>query len=166
MAVDVIVIRHVFYKHSLSYTNAFFFILSSQILGYGLVGIMRRFLVWPSAMIWPANLIYCALFRILHSDNADDENLNTSRWTMSRLSFFYIAFFFQFLWYWIPGYICPVLSYFSIVCMIYPNNIVLSQITGVNGLGLGSFELNWNSWVAFLGSPIVVPFWYKDFLFL
>jgi hypothetical protein len=46
--------------------------------------------------------------------------------------------------------------------MIFPNNIIISQITGVNGLGFGSFELNWNSWVAFLGSPIVVPFWYKN----
>jgi hypothetical protein len=157
MAVNVVAIRRIFYKHSTTYINGLFFVLSSQMLGYGLAGLMRRFLVWPAAMIWPANLIYCALFRILH--NNEDDNLNTSRWTMSRLHFFYLAFFFQFLWYWIPGYLCPVLSYFSLFCMIYPNNIVVSQITGVNGLGLGSFELNWNSWVAFLGSPIVVPFW-------
>jgi hypothetical protein len=165
MAIDVVAIGRIFYKHSISFTNSLFFILSSQILGYGVVGIMRRFLIWPAAMIWPGNLVFCALFRALHSDeeyNKNDNNLNTSRWTISRLNFFYVSLFFQFLWYWIPGYICPVLSYFSLFCMIYPHNIIISQITGVNGLGLGSFELNWNSWVAFLGSPIVVPFWYKN----
>jgi len=156
---DVIITQRVFYKHSISYANGLFFILSSQLLGYGLVGMMRKFLVWPAAMIWPKTLIDTALFRILHSNEEDDETVNTSRWKISRFDFFYIAFLLQFLWYWIPGYICPVLSYFSLFCMIYPHNIIVSQITGVNGLGFGSFELDWNSWVAFLGSPIVVPFW-------
>jgi hypothetical protein len=169
MSTEVIVILRVFYKHSIGYFNGLFFVISSQILGYGLVGVMRRFLVWPAAMIWPENLMYCALFRTLHGDdevNNDDEKLNTSHWKCSRFKFFYLAFFFQFLWYWIPGYICPLLSYFSLFCVIYPKNILVSQITGVRGLGLGSFELNWNSWVAFLGSPIVVPFWYDNYLFV
>jgi hypothetical protein len=30
-------------------------------LGYGLVGVCRRWLVWPAAMIWPSNLVNCAL---------------------------------------------------------------------------------------------------------
>jgi hypothetical protein len=162
MAVNVVAIRGIFYKYSTSYATGLFFVLSSQMLGYGLAGLFRRFLVWPAAMIWPGNLIYCALFRTLNIDDEYDKTLNTSRWKMSRLKFFYLAFFFQFLWYWIPGYICPVLSYFSLFCVIFPNNIIISQITGVNGLGFSSFELNWNSWVAFLGSPIVVPFWYKN----
>jgi hypothetical protein len=43
--------------------------------------------------------------------------------------------------------------------MLKPENVVLSQLTGINGLGIGSIELDWNAWVAFLGSPIIVPFW-------
>ena len=166
MGIHVITIQRAFYKHSISYLNGLFFILSSELLGFGLVGLMRRFLVWPAVMVWPGVLIQSALFRILHNVDENDDNFNTSRWKMSRYNFFYTALFFQFLWYWIPGYICPVLSYFSLFCMIYPNNIIISQVTGVNGLGLGSLELNWNSWVAFLGSPIVVPFWYENYLYL
>lgn len=30
-------------------------------LGYGLAGICRRWLVWPAAMIWPSDLVNCAL---------------------------------------------------------------------------------------------------------
>lgn len=163
MAVNVVAIRSVFYNYPTNYAIGLFFVISSQLFGYGLAGLFRRFLVWPSAMIWPGNLISCALFRVLHSDIDNDSELNTSRWTMSRLKFFYLAFLFQFLWYWIPGYICPILSYFSFFCVLFPHNIIVSQITGVNGLGIGSSELNWNSWVAFLGSPIVVPFWYLKF---
>ncbi|CDW98493.1 hypothetical protein, partial [Sporisorium scitamineum] len=32
------------------------FVLSSQIIGVGLAGLCRRFLVWPASMIWPQNL--------------------------------------------------------------------------------------------------------------
>lgn len=142
---------------------AIIFVVTSQILGYGMAGIMRKFLVWPAAMIWPANLVNCALFRTLHNDKNDDDgntdNTEKKRWNMSRLRFFFFAFLFQFLWYWFPGYIFPVLSLFSWICMIKPDNIILSQVTGINGLGIGSIELDWNAWVSFLGSPIVVPFW-------
>ncbi|CAF4329136.1 unnamed protein product, partial [Adineta steineri] len=43
--------------------------------------------------------------------------------------------------------------------MLKPDNILVSQLTGINGLGIGSIELDWNAWVSFLGSPIIVPFW-------
>jgi hypothetical protein len=125
-----------------------------------MAGMMRKFLVWPGAMIWPANLVNCALFRTLHNDKEDEDNTEEKpRWKMTRLRFFFFAFLFQFLYYWFPGYIFPVLSLFSWICMIKPDNILLSQLTGINGLGIGAIELDWNAWVSFLGSPIVVPFW-------
>lgn len=145
----------------MNYGIGILFVITSQTLGYGMAGIMRRFLVWPAAMIWPANLVSCALFRTLHDNTEEDMNSQStkSRWRMSRFRFFFLAFLCQFLWYWFPGYIFPLLSLFSWICVIKPDNIILSQLTGVNGLGLGSLELDWNAWVSFLGSPIVVPFW-------
>jgi hypothetical protein len=166
MAIQVITIQRIFYKHSVSYVISLLFVLSSQTLGYGMAGIMRKFVVRPAAMIWPSNLATCALFRVLHNDENEERQGNETNATtitsrrMSRSQFFYIIFFLQCLWYWIPGYICPILSFFSLLCYIDPTNIILSQVTGVNGLGLGSFELDWNAWVSFLDSPIVVPFWY------
>ncbi len=153
-----------FYKRSLHPIIGILFVVTSQTLGYGIAGIMRKFLVWPAAMVWPTNLVNCTLFRTLHDDDDNDHDSKEighkkPRWTMSRLRFFFLASFFQFLWYWFPGYIFPVLSLFSWLCMIKPDNVILSQVTGINGLGLGSIELDWNAWVAFLGSPIVVPYW-------
>ena len=131
-----------------------------------MAGIMRKYVVWPAAMVWPSTLINCAVFRALNSEDNYEVDSNSDNVTimcrkMSRSRFFYLMFFFQILWYWIPGYICPILSAFSLICYIDPKNVVLSQLTGVNGLGLGSFQLDWNSWVSFLDSPIVVPFWYN-----
>lgn len=164
MAIQVITIQRIFYKRSISYIISLLFVLSSQTLGYGMAGMMRKFVVRPAAMIWPSNLPTCALFRVLHNEENEEPqdneiNARTMRPRMSRSRFFYMIFFFQFLWYWIPGYICPVLSLFSLLCSIDPTNTVLSQVTGVNGLGLGSFEFDWNALVSFLDSPIVVPFW-------
>ncbi|CAF0916062.1 unnamed protein product [Adineta steineri] len=163
-AIDVLTALRIFYKRTLHPLLGIIFVITSQILGYGIAGIMRKFLVWPSAMIWPANLVNCALFRTLHEDregvDINEEGGNTeSRWKMSRLRFFFLASFCQFLWYWFPGYIFPVVSLFSWLCMLKPDNILVSQLTGINGLGIGSIELDWNAWVSFLGSPIIVPFW-------
>ena len=170
----MITIQRLFYKRTINPGIAIVFVVTSQILGYGMAGIMRKFLVWPAAMIWPANLVNCALFRTLHNDKEEESQeqkeeiiegeekkptTKKQRWTMSRLRFFFLGFLFQFLWFWFPGYIFPVLSLFSWICMIKPENIILSQLTGINGLGLGAIQLDWNAWVSFLGSPIVVPFW-------
>ncbi|CAF3957162.1 unnamed protein product [Adineta steineri] len=158
-AIDVLTIQRLFYKRTMHPGMAIIFVITSQILGYGMAGIMRKFLVWPAAMIWPSNLVNCALFRTLHNDKEDPSTDDKPRWTMTRLRFFAVAFICQFIYYWFPGYIFPVLSLFSWICMIKPNNVVLSQLTGINGLGIGSIELDWNAWVSFLGSPIVVPYW-------
>ena len=39
---------------------------STQLLGLSLASLTRRFLVWPSSMIWPSNLPYCAMLNSLH----------------------------------------------------------------------------------------------------
>ena len=65
----------------------------------------------------------------------------------------------QFIFYWFPGYIIPVLSGFSWICMIKQSNYVLAQLTDYRGLSLGSFSVNWYSLTYFLSTPLVVPRW-------
>jgi hypothetical protein len=65
----------------------------------------------------------------------------------------------QFIFYWFPGYIMPVLSGLSWICIIKPDNYLLAQLTDYRGLSLGSFSLNWYSITFFLNSPLVVPRW-------
>ena len=67
-AVDIIVIQSVFYKEDFGFLANFLLILTTQMLGYGMAGVLRRYLVYPAAMIWPANLVQVALFNTLHQD--------------------------------------------------------------------------------------------------
>ncbi|CAF1363363.1 unnamed protein product [Didymodactylos carnosus] len=43
--------------------------------------------------------------------------------------------------------------------MISSNNAILGQLTGYNGLGMGSLVFNWKTLTQDLGSPVLVPRW-------
>ncbi|CAF0967771.1 unnamed protein product [Adineta steineri] len=155
--IQAIAVQRVYYNYYLHHFNAIIFMITFQLFALSIAGILKRYLVWPGAMIWPKTLMTCCVIRTLH--NEDETELNQSRWTMSRFKFFWLMLLFQFLWYWFPGYIFPLLASFSFVCMIAPNNLIFSQITGANGLSIGALQFDWNAWVSFLDSPIFVPFW-------
>ncbi|KAF9354548.1 hypothetical protein BGX34_010954, partial [Mortierella sp. NVP85] len=56
-AVDITVIQKAFYGQDFGFLANFLLILCTQMLGYGMAGVLRRYLVYPAAMIWPANLV-------------------------------------------------------------------------------------------------------------
>ncbi|EJD48017.1 OPT-domain-containing protein [Auricularia subglabra TFB-10046 SS5] len=151
--------------------------LSVQLLGYGLAGITRRFLVYPASCIWPANMGTIALNRAFHKD----KNLPANGWRMSKLRFFGLAFTFMFFYFWFPNMIFPALSYFNWMTWIAPNNVDLANITGsITGLGVNpfpTFDWNWmysdpiitplfsniNQYVGiWLSIPMVVGIWYSN----
>ncbi|KAG0204416.1 hypothetical protein BGX28_003632 [Mortierella sp. GBA30] len=152
-AVDIIVIQRVFYKQDFGFLANFLLILTTQLVGYGLAGILRRYLVYPAAMIWPSNLVTVALFNTLHRR----ENLAPGQWT--RQKFFAVFSIVSFCYYWIPAYIFPVLTSLTLLCYIKPSSVMLSQLTGSHGLGMGVLSLDWNTITAFLGSPLITPWW-------
>jgi hypothetical protein len=155
--IELLFIQRLYYTYDLNHFNSILFLITIHFFAISISGILKRYLVWPASMIWPKVLMSCSLIRTLI--NEDGFNNEKSRWKMSRSKFFWLMVLFQFLWYWFPGFIFPLLSFFSFICMIAPNNIIFSQITGANGLGLGALEFDWNAWVAFFDSPILVPFW-------
>lgn len=152
-AVDIIVIQRVFYDQDFGFVANLLLILTTQMLGYGMAGILRRYLVYPAAMIWPANLVTVALFNTLHRR----EELGPGVWT--RQKFFAVFLIISFCYYWIPAYIFPVITSLTLLCYIDPSSIVLSQLTGSHGLGIGVVALDWNTITAFLGSPLITPWW-------
>ncbi|OAQ25444.1 oligopeptide transporter [Linnemannia elongata AG-77] len=152
-AVDITVIQKVFYGQDHGFLANWLLILTTQTLGFGMAGVLRRYLVYPAAMIWPANLVQVAMFNTLHKE----EDLLPGQW--SRFKFFCVATVVMFFYQWIPGFIFPVLSSIVWVCWIDPKNPVLSQIGGRKGMGLGAISLDWNEIVGYLGSPLVVPWW-------
>ncbi|EGV65653.1 hypothetical protein PSN45_003569 [Yamadazyma tenuis] len=117
--------------------------LSTNFLGFGFAGIMRRFAVYPTKSIWPTVLPTCALNAALCRPEKK-ENING--WTISRYYFFLAAFSFSFVYYWLPEYLMQFLSTFNWITWIKPTNQTLAEITGsVGGLGFNPFPtFDWN----------------------
>lgn len=61
--------------------------ISTLCTGYGLAGLMRRFLVWPAAMIWPGNLVNATFFHVLHDDKLGDP-VKKNTWRIGRYQWF------------------------------------------------------------------------------
>ncbi|GJJ12039.1 hypothetical protein Clacol_006280 [Clathrus columnatus] len=67
-AMNTIVVAEQFYRVRLGTGFTFTLILATQLAGFGLAGLARRFLVWPASMIWPSNLVVCLGMGILTFD--------------------------------------------------------------------------------------------------
>ncbi|KAI9503109.1 oligopeptide transporter OPT family [Coemansia spiralis] len=153
--IDVITIKKMWYKSDMGFGPSVLFVLTSQIMGYSFAGFSRRFLVYPAAMIWPANLISVALFRTFHE-------IQNFGGRFSRTQVFWMCFAGSFLWYFIPGVIFPALSFLAILCFIAPHNIYANQLgDAMHGVGMLNFTLDW-SYIssAYTLSPIAIPWVY------
>ena len=116
-----------------------FLILSTQMLGFGVAGILRKTLVYPSKMFYPANLPTASLLENLHRDKGE---------TQKKMRVFYIAFAVLFVWQAFPTYIMPVLSGVSIFCLTNQHSLMVTNIFGGSmaneGLGLLALSFDWN----------------------
>ncbi|KAG6373666.1 OPT oligopeptide transporter [Boletus reticuloceps] len=155
-ATDIVAVQRVYYQQTYSFWYQWMLVMSTQLLGFSIGGILRRFLVQPPSMIWPANLVTCALFNTLHSQSYVGMG---TRGGISRERFFLYAWIAGMCWYFVPGYLFQALSYFSWVCWIAPNDIVVNQLFGyVHGLGMSLITFDWAQ-ISYIGSPLATPFW-------
>ncbi len=157
-ATDVLLTQRLFYKQTFGWAFQLLFGISTLCTGYGLAGLARRFLVWPAAMIWPADLVNCAMFYSLHDHSPSDPS-RTNGWSIGRYRLFLIISVSAFVWYWFPGWIFKGLSYFSIVCWIWPNSTVANKLFGgMHGYGLVPISFDWTVISGYVGSPLIPPF--------
>ncbi|KAK3830327.1 MAG: OPT family small oligopeptide transporter [Linnemannia gamsii] len=190
-AVDIVILQKKYYEDDQGFIAGFMLVLTTQVTGFSLAGVLRKFLVRPASMIWPANLVTVALFRTLHesSEENDDDDSNQAhvegqgdgdqghemrsgqglesrvldtirknRRKTTRLQYFAYVSLGSFIYYWFPNYIFPTLTAFSILCWINPKNVILSQLTGSNGLGIGTISFDWATSTSAL-APLVTPWW-------
>ncbi|KAJ5933993.1 hypothetical protein N7454_006322 [Penicillium verhagenii] len=131
-------------------------LLSTQLMGLGFSGLLRRFVVYPIEAIWPNILPTLALNRALL---VPEKKETINGWTISRYKFFFLVFGGMFVWFWFPGYIFTALSYFGWMTWIAPNNFNLNMITGsMNGLGFNPISsLDWNV-ISVYSYPLTYPF--------
>ena len=108
-ALNAIVVSEVFYKIVFGYWFSLTLVLATQLTGFGLAGLCRRFLVWPASMVWPQNLVACTLLNTLHAEDEDDgigmyggvPGGGTKG--ITRLRFFMITMTAAFFFFFLPG---------------------------------------------------------------
>jgi hypothetical protein len=96
-AMNAIVVGEFNYGYKTDYWFGLILVLATQLTGFGIAGLCRRFLVWPASMIWPQNLVVCTLLNTLHAE--DDEGTSG----MSRYRFFMYVSVAAFFWTFMPG---------------------------------------------------------------
>ncbi|KAJ4759090.1 oligopeptide transporter [Rhynchospora pubera] len=149
-AVGIVNIIKAFYHRRISFFAGWLLIITTQVLGYGWAGLMRKYVVEPAHMWWPSTLVQVSLFRALHEKEQN---------RMSRSKFFLITLICSFTWYTIPGYFFPTLTSISWLCYIFKHSVTAQQLgSGMKGLGLGAFSLDWSAVSSFLFSPLISPF--------
>ncbi|ODQ79362.1 hypothetical protein BABINDRAFT_161768 [Babjeviella inositovora NRRL Y-12698] len=131
-------------------------IFSTQCLGFGFAGIMRKVCIYPVRSIWPTILPTLALNRALLKP---EKREIINGWRISKYNFFWIFSGASFLYFWIPNYLFGAVSTFNWLTWIKPMNFNLAAITGsVLGLGLNPIPtFDWN--IINFNSALVIPFY-------
>lgn len=128
--------------------------LSTQFLGFGIAGLGRSLLVYPTQNLFMVTFPNLAMNRsFLTPDSAEPVN----GWRMKRSVFFGIFFMGIFIYQWVPSYLAQFLSTFNWMTWIAPNNFNLAAITGTaDGLGLNPIStFDWT--VLNFAMPLVTP---------
>ncbi|KAF5345680.1 hypothetical protein D9758_013051 [Tetrapyrgos nigripes] len=147
LAISVFAADELYYNIQPNIAVGIFTLIGSQLIGYGLGGMMRAFLVYPTYIVYPSLLPTVQLFDALHRG----KKIFMQK---KRVKFFWGVFVAIFIWEWFPEYIAPLLTGFSIFCLAAQNSPWVSRIFGLmartggaagnEGLGMFALSLDWN----------------------
>ncbi|KAL0080366.1 OPT family small oligopeptide transporter [Phycomyces blakesleeanus] len=130
--------QQLYYTESPSAAGGIFLLFATQIVGYGIAGQLRPFLVYPSQMIWPTSLPTVSFLKTFNTPGNENKTL---------IRFFFIIFFGIFVWEIVPQYMFPLLGGVSIR--------IFGGVQTNEGLGIASLSFDW-SYLSSL-SPFVLP---------
>lgn len=174
-ATDIILAQVIFYKQDFGIIFQLLLTISTQSVGYGIAGMLRKFLgkllwplvalrlltilVYPASMIWPENLAGVTLMNAMYERNdAPDPSIIGGR--MHRYKWFAIVTACSFVYYFIPGFLAQFLSIFAVATWMAPQNAVVNQLFGgQTGLSLLPITFDWTQIAGYVGSPLIPP-WY------
>ncbi|KAK9235556.1 OPT oligopeptide transporter protein-domain-containing protein [Lipomyces kononenkoae] len=129
--------------------------LSTQFFGFGIAGLLRRWVVYPSKSVWPTILPILQLNKALL---LPETKRSIYGWTITKYKFFFIMFVLAFLYFFIPDYLFTALSTFNWMTWIAPQSKTLAFVSG-SLIGMG-----FNPWTTFdwsvinYSTPLVLPF--------
>ena len=155
---DILTAQYAFYGFDFGAGYAILLGLTSQLIGFGLAGIARPWLVDPASMIWPQDLVNTAFMYALHDHSATDP-AKSNGWRISRYKWFFVIFVGSFCWYWIPGFLFQAISAFVFPTYIAPNNVTINKVFGGwTGMSILPLTFDWTQISGYTLSPLIPPF--------
>lgn len=144
--------QELFYEDAPGPAGSIFLLFATQLVGYGIAGQLRPYLVYPSNMIWPNTLPVVSLLKTFNTDKAE------AKW---RTKFFFIIFGAIFVYEFIPQYMFPMLGGISIVCLAKDDSQWAQFLFGGLGTneGMGMFQLSFDWSLLSSYTPLVIPLW-------
>ncbi|KAF8890828.1 peptide transporter MTD1 [Gymnopilus junonius] len=141
LAISIFAADELYYNLQPNVGVGIFTLIGSQLMGYGLGGIMRAFLVYPTYIVFPNLLPTVQLFDALHRG----KKIFLQK---KRVKFFWSIFVAIFVWEWFPEYIAPTLTGISVFCLANRQSAWFTRIfggaAGNEGLGMFALCFDWN----------------------
>ncbi|KAG9224893.1 hypothetical protein PTI98_009892 [Pleurotus ostreatus] len=151
LGTEVLAVQRLFYNVTPNPASSIFLLFASQLLGYGIGGLFRSVLLYPSKMLYPTVIPLVSMFDALYRD---------AQGATKKLRLFWIAFGVIFIWEIFPEWIFPLLTGFSIFCLANPTSTDFTRIfggsNGNEGLGLLSLCLDWQ-YISGGYNPMAIP---------
>ncbi|KAK3401320.1 OPT superfamily oligopeptide transporter [Sordaria brevicollis] len=130
--------QSLYYGHQPNAASAIFMLFSSQCIGYGLLGGIRKAFIYPTKFVWPTQLPNAALFQSMHLDK---------ELARKRLKIFWYICLFIMVWEIVPQWIFPLTTGISIFCLANQNSAVFTHLfggsNGNEGMGFLSWCMDW-----------------------
>ncbi|KAG0317734.1 hypothetical protein BGZ99_006120 [Dissophora globulifera] len=152
-AIDILTAMDLFLHHRIDPFGALVLIITTQCLGYGMAGVLRKYLVYPAEMVWWPNLVQVVFYNAMH--NTDEFRTKKMVRGWSYMKFFWVLCGVLFVYEFIPQFLAPIFIYFDWLCWINPFNMdfwaIFSSMTGG-----GVFSLSFD-WTSIGGSTLYLP---------
>ncbi|KAF9988225.1 hypothetical protein BGZ65_010365 [Modicella reniformis] len=143
-AIDILSATDLFLGFRINPLGSLLLVITTQCIGYGMAGMLRRYLVYPAEMVWWSNLVQVVFYNTMHGTDEYKRIRLVRGW--SRMQFFWIVVACTFVYQFIPQWLAPVLVYFDWLCWINPFNMNFwAFFSSISGAGIFSLSFDWTS---------------------
>ncbi|KAF9217694.1 hypothetical protein BGZ59_001122 [Podila verticillata] len=143
-AIDILSATDIFLDYRINFVGSMIIIITTQCCGYGMAGLLRKYLVYPAEMVWWGNLVQVVFYNTLHNTDQFQKVRLIRGW--SSMKFFWVVVGVTFVYQFIPQWVAPVLIYFDWICWLKPFDMNFWALFGsISGAGIGSLSFDWTS---------------------
>ncbi|KAI1298108.1 hypothetical protein EDD11_006880 [Mortierella claussenii] len=143
-AIDILSATDLFLNHRTNALGSLILIITTQCVGYGMAGMLRKYLVYPAEMVWWSNLVQIVFFNAIHNTEEFKAKKMIRGW--SYMKYFWVFCGAMFIYEFIPQWLAPMLVYFDWLCWINPFNFDFwAMFSSIRGGGIMSLSFDWTS---------------------